>query len=366
MRSHWLLVGTRDARRLVASRPARRHARRPPPSRRAAVTTRARPTRGLSGSKNVDHVEPLYAIVDSTPNGMESRLIGAKVHLRTIDGVTAESVSHALACHAAQETMSGRDVGDSCPYAVPGVWVDIDVKADSLGLRGGPARAGLRRGQADPHPGEGLRAELSSLETRRLLGRRVSTVIAAAAPAVVSRGRAVRVAAGGADGRLPAVAARLAVGVAALARRGAAVGLGAVDRLRAGQAAAALVVAVGVQARVAAIALAGLVAAASLRRCDARRQRAPRAIPIANARVFMVLVIWSGSGQNRTSMAAMIRVSRLDEIRAPAGGRRRGDVAVGRRDPAVAGEVVRVGLAVVELEVVGDQLVRACTGCRSR
>ena len=132
MRSHWLLVGTATlAIGCVTSRP-------PPRAQAAAVAASCGDYAGAAdarivGPKNVDHVEPLYAIVDSTPNGMESRLIGAKVHLRTIDGVTAESVSHALACHAAQETMSGRDIGDSCPYAVPGVWVDIDVKADGLG-----------------------------------------------------------------------------------------------------------------------------------------------------------------------------------------------------------------------------------------
>jgi hypothetical protein len=84
-------------------------------------------------SRNVDRVEPLYAIVYSTPNGMESRLIGARVHLRTIDGVTAEAVGHTLTCHAARETLSTREASDTCPYFVPGVWVDINVKADPMG-----------------------------------------------------------------------------------------------------------------------------------------------------------------------------------------------------------------------------------------
>ena len=87
----------------------------------------------IVGPSNVDAVEPLYAVVYSTPNGAESRLIGAKIHIRTIDGVTAESVGHALVCHAAHETLSGPRPSDLCPYFVPGVWVDIDVKPDAMG-----------------------------------------------------------------------------------------------------------------------------------------------------------------------------------------------------------------------------------------
>jgi hypothetical protein len=83
------------------------------------------------GPKNIDRVEPLYAIVDSKPNGPESRLIGARVHLRSIDGLTAESVNRALTCYAAQRTLKG--VGDTCPYSAPEAWVDIAVKSDARG-----------------------------------------------------------------------------------------------------------------------------------------------------------------------------------------------------------------------------------------
>ena len=112
---------------------------RPPPrAQAAAVQARCAgdpgaPDARIVGSKNIDHVEPLYAVLYSTPNGMESRLIGAKVHLRSIDGVTAEAVGHALTCHAARETLGMAEAGDSCPYSVPGVWVDIDVKPDPMG-----------------------------------------------------------------------------------------------------------------------------------------------------------------------------------------------------------------------------------------
>ena len=81
---------------------------------------------------NVDRVEPLYAIVSSTPNGMESRLIGAKLHIRQLEGMTAESVSNSLYCHAASDELrSPQD--NTCPYAIPDAWVDIQVRPDATG-----------------------------------------------------------------------------------------------------------------------------------------------------------------------------------------------------------------------------------------
>jgi hypothetical protein len=85
----------------------------------------------IVGPENVDHVEPLYAVVSSTPNGMENRLIGARLHVRAIDGVTAESLGRALSCHEARETLVRAE--DSCPYALPGAWVDIQVQSDNTG-----------------------------------------------------------------------------------------------------------------------------------------------------------------------------------------------------------------------------------------
>jgi hypothetical protein len=81
---------------------------------------------------NIDRVEPLYAIVDSTPNGMEHRLIGAKVHIRQLEGTTTESVSNALWCHAAQDTLQPPPSNTS-PFAIPNAWVDIQVHPDATG-----------------------------------------------------------------------------------------------------------------------------------------------------------------------------------------------------------------------------------------
>jgi hypothetical protein len=79
---------------------------------------------------NVESVEPLYGIVYSTPNGQESRLLGAKLRLRSADGQTAESLTHALYCHAATETLRA---DDACPYWIPDGAVDITVKYETDG-----------------------------------------------------------------------------------------------------------------------------------------------------------------------------------------------------------------------------------------
>jgi hypothetical protein len=74
---------------------------------------------------NVEAVEPLYGVVYSTPNGQESRLLGAKLRLRGDDGTTAESLSRALHCHAATEVLRA---DDGCPYWIPDGSVEIGVK----------------------------------------------------------------------------------------------------------------------------------------------------------------------------------------------------------------------------------------------
>jgi hypothetical protein len=81
---------------------------------------------------NIDRVEPLYANVYSTPNGVESHLIGAKLHIRQLQGLTTESVSNALYCHAAQDQLSSPQ-NSASPFAIPDAWVDIQVRQDPTG-----------------------------------------------------------------------------------------------------------------------------------------------------------------------------------------------------------------------------------------
>jgi hypothetical protein len=130
MRAHWLSLACVTLALGCSISP------KPPRAQAAAVEARCEASPSATDQRivdprNVEGVEPLYAIVDSRPNGMESRLIGAKVHLRNVEGVTAEGVSHAIACHSARETLRGAPT--TCPYSIPDRWVDIQVKADGDG-----------------------------------------------------------------------------------------------------------------------------------------------------------------------------------------------------------------------------------------
>jgi hypothetical protein len=111
---------------------------RPPPTVIAArMTPRCADVADGSAAKvaapaNVRRVQPLYSVLNANPNGAESRLVGAKLELRPLDGVTPEALGLALQCREAKETSSD-EADDRCPYAIPGMWVDIDVKSNGAG-----------------------------------------------------------------------------------------------------------------------------------------------------------------------------------------------------------------------------------------
>jgi hypothetical protein len=81
-------------------------------------------TSRLVGSASVEGVEPLYGVANSNPNGQESRLLGATIHLRPREPTTVEALTHALYCFGAAEAIRGH--GGS-PYWLEGP-VDIAVK----------------------------------------------------------------------------------------------------------------------------------------------------------------------------------------------------------------------------------------------
>lgn len=89
----------------------------------------ARP--GTLAPSDVQRVEPLYSVLDSTPNGMESRLIGAKLYLKAIDGTTAETIRQALLCNAAKDVLEGPREG--CPSIASNAWVEVEVRANGAG-----------------------------------------------------------------------------------------------------------------------------------------------------------------------------------------------------------------------------------------
>ena len=77
----------------------------------------------LVGSASVEAVEPLYGVANSNPNGQESRLLGATIHLRPREATTVEAVTHALYCFGAAEAVRGHS---GSPYWLEGP-VDIAV-----------------------------------------------------------------------------------------------------------------------------------------------------------------------------------------------------------------------------------------------
>lgn len=86
------------------------------------------------GPQNVERAEPLYSHVHTHPNMLASRLIGAELHVRPIDGVTDASFARALTCHAARETLAAASADPPAdPYWIPDSWVDITVHADGTG-----------------------------------------------------------------------------------------------------------------------------------------------------------------------------------------------------------------------------------------
>jgi hypothetical protein len=81
----------------------------------------------------VESVEPSYAHVLGGPNRADSRLRGARLHLRPLPGASPESLTRDLECHQARVTL-GREVAtEADPYVLPGRWMTIDVRSEHDG-----------------------------------------------------------------------------------------------------------------------------------------------------------------------------------------------------------------------------------------
>jgi hypothetical protein len=90
----------------------------------------------LSGQA-IESVEPLYTRLQGGKSGEGSRLFGAVVRVRAIQGMTAEWLDRALECHSARrvlgripETMTPND-----PFWLPGRMVDIDAQSARDGFQ---------------------------------------------------------------------------------------------------------------------------------------------------------------------------------------------------------------------------------------
>ncbi len=85
----------------------------------------------------VESAEPLYTREPSGKSGEASRLFGAVIRIRAIQGVTAEWLDRALECHSARRVL-GRipeNVMPNDPFWLPGRMVDIDAQSARDGFQ---------------------------------------------------------------------------------------------------------------------------------------------------------------------------------------------------------------------------------------
>jgi len=95
----------------------------------------------------VDAVEPLY-VRRPSKSGHDTHLLGARLRLRPVAGVTPELLERALRCHQARAALGEIAHAEDDPWVVRGVWVKIEVEGHGAELiasvasdRGEEARA---------------------------------------------------------------------------------------------------------------------------------------------------------------------------------------------------------------------------------
>jgi hypothetical protein len=74
----------------------------------------------------VDRVEPELSYVQSG-NDRRANLMGARVYLRPLPGLSAESMTRTLECHQARTTLGQVQAREGDPYVLPGRWLDVDA-----------------------------------------------------------------------------------------------------------------------------------------------------------------------------------------------------------------------------------------------
>ena len=82
----------------------------------------------------IESVEP-YDTRNPAGNGHENRMLGARVHVAPLPGLTKESLELALQCHQARVTLGIVAPTDDDPYVLPGDWLSIDVDSEGNGFR---------------------------------------------------------------------------------------------------------------------------------------------------------------------------------------------------------------------------------------
>src|SRR5271166_5204308 len=81
----------------------------------------------------IDGVEPAYSYVQSG-NDRRPNLRGARIHVKPLAGISAESLTRSLECHEAAAVLGGAAAPDDDPYVLPGQWVDLAVSSEGDGF----------------------------------------------------------------------------------------------------------------------------------------------------------------------------------------------------------------------------------------
>jgi len=92
------------------------------------VTAAPRVARGA-----IDSVEPLTSHVQSG-NNYETRLIGARIHVKPLPGLSRELLTRELQCHQARVVLGTAPPLANDPYSAAPGWVDIHVDSEENGF----------------------------------------------------------------------------------------------------------------------------------------------------------------------------------------------------------------------------------------
>lgn len=114
--------------------PARRVSRREAAKREERQFCGAEPMQiqtEIISPQVIQSVEPFYSIVSTGRTGEESRLQGARLLIRPLEGLGVERLESLLRCHAARENLSqgNREAVMDDPYLLPDALVDIQVES---------------------------------------------------------------------------------------------------------------------------------------------------------------------------------------------------------------------------------------------
>jgi hypothetical protein len=119
----------------------------------------------ILATTKVISAEPLYSNVPTSYNDIEHRVNGAKLLVRTPEGVSAERMTRILQCHSARQLLGQPERAELTkdPYWLPGAWIDIRVTPedgnDAVTLEADTITKGLQvyaraAAYADAHPFE--------------------------------------------------------------------------------------------------------------------------------------------------------------------------------------------------------------------